>query len=251
MDVPKPPRPVTVGEYLAMERASKERHEYLDGRIIPMEHSSMGLPQPKTKQLVTIGEYLALERAAEERHEYLDGQIIAMAGESDAHGIITVNLVISLGNQLKGTPCQARTKDTKVRSGPTLMSERASRGLFCYPDVVVVCGEPQYHDTAKDVLLNPKALVEVLSPATEAFDRGEKFTRHQTYNASLSDYILVCQDRPQIEHFVRQPDGSRSYDLYTGLDCSCRIASIGCTLKLADVYDRVTFPPQTDMPAPM
>ena len=100
----------------------------------------MGLPQPKS--LFTVDEYLAFERKADERHYYLDGEIFAMAGENDAHGIITVNVVVTLGSQLKGSPCQARTKDTKVRSGPIPESGRLSRGLFTYPDILVVCGEP-------------------------------------------------------------------------------------------------------------
>src|SRR5688572_25678141 len=116
---------------------------------------------------------MPMERAAEERHVYLDGEIFAMAGESDPHGIISVNLVGTFFNQLKGKPCQARTKETKVRSGPVPETGRGTKGMFSYPDVVVVCGEVEYHDAYRDVILNPKAIIEVLSPSTEAFDRGE------------------------------------------------------------------------------
>jgi Uma2 family endonuclease len=192
--------------------------------------------------IYTVDEYLTLERAAAERHEYLDGQIFAMAGESDNHGIITVNLVGLFYLQLKGKPCQARTKDTKVRSGTAAPVSPTASGLFSYPDVVVVCGKPEYHDAHTDVLLNPTAIVEVLSRTTEAFDRGEKFTRYQIWNPTLSDYLLVSQDRPQIEHYTRQADGGWSYHRYTGLETTIAIPSIGCTLKLADVYDRITFP---------
>jgi Uma2 family endonuclease len=199
----------------------------------------MGLP--KTKPAYTVDQYLVIERAAEDRHYYLDGEIHAMAGESDAHGDISTNLVISLGNQLKGTPCRVRTKDTKVRSGPILAAGETARGLFSYPDVLVICGEPEYHDALRDIVLNPKVLIEVLSEGTEAFDRGEKFSRFQTWNPTLTDYILVSQKRPEIEHFTRQADGSWSYRRTTGLDASVVIASIECTLKLADVYERVIF----------
>jgi Uma2 family endonuclease len=201
----------------------------------------MGLPKRKPKFAYTPAQYLKIERSAEERHYYLDGEIYAMAGESPAHGDISTNLVVVLGNQLRGTPCRVRTKDTKVRSGPILSAGETTRGLFGYPDVVVLCGEPEYHDAMKDVVLNPKAIVEVLSESTEAFDRGEKFTRLQTWNPSLTDYVLVSQDRPQIEHFTRQADGTWSYRLTTGLDAAVVIASIQCTLRLADVYERVTF----------
>src|SRR2546423_900092 len=110
----------------------------------------MGLVKPKKKPAYTIEQYLRIERAADDRHYYLDGEIYAMAGESDAHGDITVNLVGSLFNQLRGMPCRMRTKDTKVRSGPILSGGETARGLFSYPDILVICGEPEYHDVLKD-----------------------------------------------------------------------------------------------------
>ncbi|MBY0526296.1 MAG: Uma2 family endonuclease [Gemmataceae bacterium] len=201
----------------------------------------MSMPSPSPRSMVTVDQYLARERAAEERHEYLDGQVFAMAGESENHGIITVNLVIALGIQLRGTPCQARTKDTKIRSGRTPMPGHSTEGLFSYPDLVVICGEPEHHDAYQDVLLNPTAIVEVLSPATEAFDRGEKFTRYQLWNPTLRDYLLVSQRQPRVEHFSRQSGRGWAYDLHDGLEASLAIPSIACTLTLADVYDRVVF----------
>src|SRR5207245_1493978 len=155
----------------------------------------------------TVDDYLTMERQAKERHIYLDGEIFAMAGESPAHGDISANLLASVVMQLKRTPCRARTKDTKVRSGLAPMSGHGTKGLFSYPDIVVICGEVEYHDAHKDIILNPKAILEILSPTTEAFDRGEKFTRLQLCNPTLTDYILVSQERPQIEHYHRQADG--------------------------------------------
>jgi Uma2 family endonuclease len=105
----------------------------------------------------------------------------------------------------------------------------------------VICGEPEYHDAFKDVVLNPKVIVEVLSDSTEAFDRGEMFTRLQTWSPSLTNYVLASQDRPQLEHYARQADGRWSYCRITGLDSSLAIASIQCTLKLADVYERIAI----------
>lgn len=172
---------------------------------------------------------------------FLDGEIYLMAGESLPHGDISVNLIAALATQLKGKPCRALTKDTKVRSGPIPLAGRGSQGFFSYPDILVVCGEPEYHDTLQDVILNPTVIVEVLSPATEAFDRGEKFTRYQTWNPSLADYLLVLQDRPQIEHYSRQEDGGWAYHRHAGLDAEVRVESIQCIVKLADVYDRVTL----------
>lgn len=182
-----------------------------------------------------------MERAAEERHEYIDGQIYAMAGESAEHADITVNLVASLVNQLKGSSCRVRSKDTKVRSGPDPKPRHGSSGLFSYPDLVVICGEPLYHDAVADVVLNPTAIIEVLSPATESFDRGEKFKRYQLWNKSLKDYLLVSQDCPQIEHYEKQGQESWIYNRTEGLEASVVIQSINCKLTLLDVYDRISF----------
>ena len=164
-----------------------------------------------------------------------------MAGESSDHGDVSFNIAGILAPQLKGTPCRGRTKDTKVRSGIGPLSGRSTKGMFSYPDVMVICGEPQFHDARKDVILNPTAIFEVLSPGTEAFDRGEKFLRYQSWNPTLRDYLLISQDTPQVEHFVRQDDGKWSYSRHIGLEASAGIASIGCTLKLSDIYDRVVF----------
>jgi len=183
-----------------------------------------------------------MERASEERHEYLDGQLYAMAGESPEHGTICTNLTMLIASQLRGTPCQAWAKDTKVRSGPTPRPRQSPKGMFSYPDVVVVCGEPQFHDHYRDVLLNPIVIIEVVSPTTEAFDRGEKFFRYRTWLPSLMDYILVTQATPLLDHFHRQPHGDWILSSTSGLAGSLYIASMGCTLRLADVYERILFP---------
>ncbi len=200
----------------------------------------------KSAARYTVEEYLALERDSEERHEYLDGQIYLMAGESPEHGTICMNLSRIVSTQLLRTPCQTFSKDTKVRSGTSSMSRRSAKGLFSYPDIVVICGEPQYYDEHRHVVINPSVIIEVLSDSTEAFDRGEKFLRYQNWNPSLTDYILVSQCAPIVEHFVRQPDGSWSYHVYQGLGHSVFIKSIDCTLRLAEVYDRVVFPAELE-----
>jgi Uma2 family endonuclease len=204
-----------------------------------LEEIDMALPKPKS--LYMVDDYLRIDRASEERYLYLDGEIFAMAGESGAHGDISGNAYALLHLQLRGKPCRARTKDTKVRSGPSPVGRDNASGLYSYPDIVVVCREPEYHDTYTDVVLNPTAIVEVLSPSTEAFDRGEKFTRYQTWNPTLTDYVLVSQDQPQVEHYHREINGTWTYQRYTGLDAGVTIPSIECVLKLADVYDRIKF----------
>jgi len=174
-----------------------------------------------------------------------------MAGESPDHGRICMNLAVSLGTQLRGTLCEAFAKDTKVRCGPTPRPGQSMQGLFAYPDLVVVCGALQFHDQARDVLLNPTVIVEVLSPSTEAFDRGEKFRRYRTWLPTLTDYVLVAQDCPLVDYYHRQEDGTWVLRALEGLQACIHLETISCTVLLADVYERIVFPttPAAEEPA--
>src|SRR5215471_8024598 len=202
-------------------------------------------PQPYR---FTVEEYLAFERASDERHEYLDGVIYAMAGsasqqamagESEDHGTICVNLVTSLATRLRGSPCRVFTKDLKVCCGPYRSHTR--EGLYAYPDLVVVCGPSQYHDQVRDVLLNPTVIVEVLSPSTEAFDRGEKLYRYRRWLPTLTDYVLVAQDRPMLDHYHLADDGLWTLRTLEGLEAWLHLETIGCTVPLSEVYERIVF----------
>src|SRR5262249_17935042 len=197
----------------------------------------MGLPKP----ILTEDEYLKFERAVPERHLYFDGQIFAMAGESPAHADITSNALLAIGNQLGDGPCRARVANTKVRSGPLPRSPKRLSGLYSYPDIVVICDEPLYLDEYEDVVLNPKAIFETLSESTEAFDRGEKFDRYQQYNPTLSDYVLISQDEPKIEHYHREKNGKWTYECPRGSKAVVKLPTIKCQLKASDVYRRIKF----------
>lgn len=205
----------------------------------------MALPQ--TELQFTIEEYLVLEREADERHEYLDGFIYAMAGESPEHGIISQNLSGQLYIKLRGTRCQTFLKDTKVRCGPVPINLRSTRGLFAYPDLVVVCGERQYHDQHKDVLLNPTVIIEILSEATKNYDRGEKFERYRTWLSSLNEYVVVHQVQPRIEHHQRQSSAQWLLTTIDGLDSVITLSSLDCSLLLKDIYEGVEFPAQPEI----
>ncbi len=204
------------------------------------------LPQLQTERLYTVEEYLAFERESEERHEYLDGVLYAMAGESPAHADISANLVYELMRQLRERPCRVRIKDTKVFSGSPLQAQlrKSRKGLFSYPDIVVVCDEPRYLEHHPEVLINPQVLIEVLSASTEAFDRGEKFLRYRRALPSLTDYILVWQELPLIEHFTRQPEDSWLLRIIEELDATLHIASLNCAIQLSEIYRFVSFPPE-------
>lgn len=186
-------------------------------------------------------EYLACERAAFERHEWLDGLIYAMAGESPVHSLITTNIITELGIQLRGKSCAVYSPNMKVYAQHRLAD--GLKGLFAYPDVMVVCGRPVFHDEHKDVITNPKVIVEVLSPSTSRYDHEEKFERYKQ-NKSLTDYLLVSQRRPQIQHYVRRTRGRWEITVETKLTATIVIAAIKCRLRLANVYDRIEFPPR-------
>lgn len=195
----------------------------------------------KTKFVYTAEDYLKIDRSEDERYEFLDGEIYAMAGESGAHADICMNVTRIIGNETVGTNCRGRIKDTKVRSGMFPVRRPHGKGMISYSDILVICGEPEYHDEFQDVVLNPQVIIEVLSESTEMLDRGEKFHRYQLWNPTLTDYILVAQDKPLVEHFTRQADGSWKYVFYKGLDSEFFIESINSRLKLTDIFYRIEF----------
>lgn len=200
----------------------------------------MAFPQEKLKATYTIEQYLKLERHSEERHEYIDGDIYEMAGESLAHSRINMNLAGEIRAQLKGKNCEALSPNMKVRT-KVLVNPKSPKGFFSYPDLTIVCGEPLFHDKFKDVLINPKVVFEVLSPSTESYDRGKKFQHYRTQIDSLTDYVLVSQDEPLVEHYIRQDDGSWKLFTYAGLKTSFAIDSVDCRLSLEEIYDRIEF----------
>ena len=192
---------------------------------------------PAAQTYLTPEEYITLERKAipdaeTVRSEYVNGKIIAMSGASRAHNLITSNISGELRNLLKGSECETYANEMRVSTPSTLS--------YFYPDVVVVCEEPRFEDDVFDILLNPIILVEVLSPSTEVYDRGEKF-RHYRQLSSLQEYILVAQDKICVERFSRQENNWILTDFQT-LEERLPLISVECELPLREIYDRVTFP---------
>lgn len=177
---------------------------------------------------LTGAEYLEIERAAEFRSELVEGEMVAMSGGSFEQSTVISNLVGELRNRLKGRPC------------PDLRVFAPESNLYTYPDVVVVCGQPQFLDDRRDTLLNPTLLAEVLSPSTERYDRGRKFAHYREI-PSLTEYLLVAQDEPRIESYVRAEDGRWIFREATGLEATLELPSLGIQLPLAEVYDQVDF----------
>ena len=183
----------------------------------------------QTRFRYTMPDYLALERSTELRHEYLDGEVFAMGGASYAHTVVAANVARELGNQLKDKPCRVSSADLRVKVSRS--------GLYTYPDIVVGCGPPQL-EQPRDTLLNPQVISEILSDSTEAYDRGKKFEHYRSIE-TLSDYLLVSQDRYQLERFSREADGRWIYRAEAGSNRSMSIESIGCVLALREVFAKV------------
>ena len=179
---------------------------------------------------ITPQEYIALERKAHCKSEYLDGHIIAMAGASRTHNRITLDISTELNLQLRGKDCEVFSSDMRVQT--------SADDAYFYPDVVVVCGQQAFEDDGLDTLLNPIVIVEVLSPSTEAYDRGEKFRRYQQL-ASLREYVLVAQDSIRVEHYRRQ-GAQWMLSHYRTLEAVLLLPSISCKLPLHDIYRRTT-----------
>ena len=182
-------------------------------------------------------EYITLERKAipdanTVRSEYVNGKIVAMSGASRAHNLISGNIFGELRNHLKGSECEAYKGEMRV-STPSTSS-------YFYPDVVVVCGEPRFEDDVFDTLLNPIVIVEMLSPSTETYDRGEKFSHYRQLE-SLKEYIIVSQDKVNIERYLRKPD-EWGYTSFQEINDVLSLTSIQCELPLQEIYERVTFP---------
>jgi Uma2 family endonuclease len=182
--------------------------------------------------LLTPEEYLALERQGEGKHEYVAGEIVAMVGASFRHNLIQSDTQTSLNIQLRGTRCTVVGSDLRVKV--------ASLGIYTYPDLTITCGEPQFEDSELDTLLNPSIVIEILSISTERYDRGLKFHRYQLI-PSLREYLLIAQNKPRLDHYLRGPDNSWLPTTIEGLDGIVELPTVACTLALSDVYRQVDF----------
>ena len=178
-------------------------------------------------RLLSPQEYLAQERRADFRSEYYRGEMFTMAGASWEHTLIKDNLAGEARNQLKAGPCRVLTSDPRVKVNAT--------GLYTYPDIVIVCEEPQFEDDVMDTLLNPRTLVAVLSDSTEKYDRGVKFGHHRQL-PTVQEYVLVAQDRPLVERYVRQPDDTWLLTVFSGLSQTFAFAAVPVQIPLAEIY---------------
>jgi Uma2 family endonuclease len=187
---------------------------------------------------LTPQEYLTFERAAPEKHEYFNGEIFTMTGASERHNIIAVNISTALRTQTRKRGCRVYASDmrTYVRTG-----------LYTYPDVILLCNKPQFEDNKFDTLLNPRLIVEVLSPTTETYDRTTKFDNYRTIE-QFQHYILVSQKQCRVEHFSRIYDDNLpsdrvlwAFEVVTAMDSVLHLPLLNCSLAMHDVYEDVEF----------
>ena len=190
----------------------------------------------------TPEEYLAIERNAASKSEYHAGEIFAMSGASREHIIIVANITTELNTQLEPRDCEVYPNDMRVRTPDT--------SLYTYPDLVVVCGQPQFEDNSFDTLLNPALIIEVLSPSTEAYDRTRKFAEYRRI-PSLVEYVLVAQQECRVTQYVRQPGGGTwLFEEAFEIAKTVHLPSINCKLELERVYRRIQFPLRSDAAEP-
>ena len=182
---------------------------------------------------VTPEEYLKFDRASDLRHEYIFGEIVPMVAGTYEHGQIEANAIWALGNRLSDRPC------TVLGSSVRVLLHRES--LYAYPDATIVCGEPEFLDRENDTILNPKLVVDVLSPTTRNYDLGDT-TRMYLQIPSLTDLLLVEQDKVWVEYWSREAGGKWDRNVWSDLADVLKIASLDCELPVAEIYSRVELP---------
>lgn len=193
------------------------------------------LASDATTTRFTPDEYRAIEETAEERHEYCNGEMIAMSGGSEVHSTIACNSLIYLGFLLRDTDFRLYNSDLRV----WIPEHRCGT----YADLIVVNGEPVFNGDRTDEILNPLLIVEVLSPSTEAYDRGEKFRKYRSL-ASFCEYLLVSQTEPYIEQYYngdRQSNDRWQWQVYDGLDRAIELHSLNIELPMSEIYRRINF----------
>ncbi|MCA9013474.1 MAG: Uma2 family endonuclease, partial [Planctomycetaceae bacterium] len=189
----------------------------------------------------TSEQYLTIERVARFRSEFFRGEMFAMVGASRKHNLIAGNVSRRIGEQFDGRRCEVYQSDMRVKVNAT--------GLYTYPDVVATCDAPRFEDDHVDTLLNPKAIVEVLSPSTELWDRSGKFNHYRNI-PSLREYVLISQDHVMVEKFAINAEGQWALRDYRALEDILVLDSIVCQIKLSDIYARIDFSETDEFQSP-
>ncbi len=182
------------------------------------------------KTQTTRTEYLEFDASSPEKHEFYDGQIFAMSGGTFNHSTIGLNIATTLRTQLRGKPCQPMNSDMRVHT---------PSGLDTYPDISVFCGEPELSDKDR-TLHNPVVIIEVLSPTTRSYDRGDKFWHYRSI-PTLQDYLLIDSESIYVEHHQRQKRDEWLLHEYRNLENTLTLNTLGLTLALSMFYEDARF----------
>ena len=191
------------------------------------------MQKPATRYY-TPEEYLALEETAEYKSEYYRGEIFAMAGASINHNRIVSNLNVILSQKLLKKNCEAFVSDMRLQVEP--------RDLFTYPDIIEVCGKPQFYQNRDDTITNPQIIFEILSESTKNYDRGEKFEFYRAI-PTLREYVLVDQYKIHVEHFSIIETGKWILTEYDDVHHDLKLTAVDLTIPLQTIYSRVEFTP--------
>ena len=183
-------------------------------------------------EILSLEEYRNLETSAETKHEYHDGEIIEMTGGSINHNSILINLIVLLKLALRGTNYRLQSSDLR------LWIPQYNRGL--YPDLMIIAGEPLFSDNRNDEILNPCLIIEVLSPSTSGYDRGDKFRYYRSI-PQLNHYLLVSQEEILIESYSKTSENNWLLQEYTPARGIISLDSLGISLNLADIYEGIDF----------
>lgn len=181
---------------------------------------------------ISIAEYLQTERVSAEKHEYYQGEVFAMSGASVAHNIIFSNLFIDIGIKLKGKNCRPFVSDLRIHI--------PKNTLFTYPDISIICDKPSLTDDIFDTATNPSVIIELLSPSTRNYDKGEKFSLYRDID-NLQEYVLIDTEKIHVIKHIRHVDNSWQLTEFKNIENSFSIDTISLVLTLADIYEGITF----------
>jgi Uma2 family endonuclease len=184
------------------------------------------------KRLYTPQEYLGLERKASVKSEFFKGEIFAMSGASRHHVVITMNFLVQLVTCLKGKPCRPFNSDMRIHI--------PQNGLYTYPDISIVCGKEEFLDNEFDTLLNPAAIVEVLSPSTSDYDTGRKFTLYRSI-PTLKEYVVVSSMEYRLQQFTKTNESSWLMHEFVTNAGNLELSSLAISLSINEIFEGVDF----------
>lgn len=185
----------------------------------------------QSEKLYTVEDYLNSERHGVDKHDFSNGKVSAAAGSSRRHNLIGSNTTIAIGSRVRGQKCEVYVNDMRVK---------LAQHNYCYPDVIVVNGEPKFEGNELDILLNPTLIVEILSKSTLYYDKTEKLDCYLAMN-SVKEVLLVKEEEMRVEHYAKQTINQWVYRIYNSTDAIVSLDSVNCKINLGEIYAQIKF----------